>query len=72
MTSTATTNDSNNNNKANPFEQFIRDCQDNTNEIDYFYILDHLQNSEIQVKKIETLFKERFDSYEENKKKFNK
>lgn len=59
-------------NKANPFENFIKECQENTNEIDYFYILDHLQNSEIQVKKIESLFRDRFSAYEENKKKFEK
>ena len=52
------------NNKV--FENFIRECQGIDNEIDYFYILDHLENSQIKVKEINSIFRERFNGYEES------
>ena len=61
-------NESNNYNENNKvFEDFIKQNQDVENDIDYFYILDHLEESKIDNKEIDNLLSERFTIYEQNK-----
>lgn len=58
------------NNKV--LEDFIKSCQNRETELDYFYILDHLQGSQIPIKEIDELLKKRFVTYEQTKIKFTK
>ena len=54
------------------FEEFLSNSnkiKNNTN-FDLFYYLDHIQNSKLPVNEIEKTFKERIDTFEENKSAF--
>lgn len=49
------------------FKDFALNNTEQNSEIDYFYILDHLENSNINVKEIKELFEKRFTDAREKK-----
>lgn len=62
---------SNKTNKVN-FQEFLANTDKikNQSNFDLFYYLDHIQNSKLPVNEIEKTFKERIDTFEENKSTF--
>lgn len=58
-------------NKVN-FQEFLANTDKikNQSNFDLFYYLDHIQNSKLPVNEIEKTFKERIDTFEENKSTF--
>ena len=47
----------------NVFNNFALKNPDQHSEIDYFYILDHLEESKLNVNQIKDIFQNRFNAY---------
>lgn len=53
------------------FKSFLLNNQTSESEIDYFYILDHLEQSKLNLNEIKDIFTERLNKFKNNKKNVN-